>query len=136
MPGTGRGDSAADDPFTFRQRKVVRTAFPFSHGRVITTTASQGRTMRDGVILDCGRHESGPGKKDPDDWWLDLYVMLSRATRSQDLLIMRAPPPDFLLRGPPVGLRQQLQMFAKRTESYRKEAQALIVDLGFGDFLH
>ena len=92
--------------------------------------------MRDGVILDCGRHESGPGKKDSDDWWLDLYVMLSRATRSQDLLLMRAPPADFLLRGPPVGLRQQLQMFAKRTESCRKEAEALIVNLDFGESFH
>ena len=124
------------DPFTFRQHKVVRTAFPFSHGRVITTTACQGRTMLDGVILDCGRIESGQGKKDDDDWWLDLYVMLSRATRSEDLLMMRAPPCEFLLRGPPAGLRQQLQKFAKRAAKCRAEAEPLIVDLGFGEFLH
>ena len=61
-----------------------------------------------GVILDCGRHEVGNGRKDDDDWWLDLYVLLSRATRSEDLLLTRAPPVDFLLRGPPAGLHKQL----------------------------
>ena len=36
------------EPFTFRSFKVTRTGFPFSHGRVITTVACQGRTMREG----------------------------------------------------------------------------------------
>ena len=36
------------EPFTFRTSKVTRTGFPFSHGRVITTVACQGRTMREG----------------------------------------------------------------------------------------
>ena len=62
-------EARTSEPFTFREYKVVRTGFPLSHGRVITTTACQGRTMREGVILDCGRHESGNGKKDDDDWW-------------------------------------------------------------------
>ena len=58
------------EPFVFRQYKVTRTGFPLSHGRVVTTTACQGRTMTQGVILDCGRHESGRGKKDDEDWWI------------------------------------------------------------------
>ena len=82
-------EARTSDPFTLRDHKVTRTAFPFSHGRVITNTACQGRTMREGVILDRGRHESGRGKKEYDNWWLDLYVMLSRATRIEDLLLMR-----------------------------------------------
>ena len=92
--------------------------------------------MREGVVLDCGRHMSGRGRKEDDDYWLDLYVMLSRATRIQDLLLMRAPPCDFLLRCPPLGLRQQLQKFGKRTEGCRREARALITELGFDDLLH
>jgi hypothetical protein len=112
-------EARTSETFTFRDCKVQRTGFPFSHGRVITTTACQGRTMRDGVILDCGRHESGAGKKEDDDWWLDLYVMLSRATRIDDLLLMRAPPVEFLLHGPPRGLQTQLKKFAQRTEESR-----------------
>ena len=129
-------EARTSDPFTFRDHKVTRTAFPFSHGRVITTTACQGRTMRDGVILDCGRHESGRGKKEDDDWWLDLYVMLSRATRIQDLLLMRAPSSEFLLKGPPPGLQKQLLKFATRTAACRKAAEDLVTELGFDEFLH
>ena len=111
-------EAQTSEPFMYREYKVTRTGFPFSHGRVITTTACQGRTMREGVILDCGRHESGTGKKEDDDWWLDLYVMLSRATRIEDLLLIRAPAAEFLLRGPPKGLKKQLLKFARRTEEY------------------
>ena len=133
-------ETRTSEPFEFRESKinykVTRTGFAFSHGRVITTTACQGRTMREGVVLDCGRRMSGRGRKEDDDYWLELYVMLSRATRIQDLLLMRAPPCEFLLRGPPLGLRQQLQKFGKRTEGCRREARALITELGFDDLLH
>ena len=88
------------------------------------------------MVLDCGRRTVGRGRKEDDDYWLELYVMLSRATRIQDLLLMRAPPCEFLLRGPPSGLRQQLQKFANRTEDCRREARALITELGFDDLLH
>jgi hypothetical protein len=94
-------EARTSDAFHFRGHNVTRTGFPLSHGRVITCTACQGRTMDAGVILDCGRIEKGTYPKDLDDWWLDLYVMLSRATRLEDLLLMRAPPASFLLRGPP-----------------------------------
>ena len=91
--------------------------------------------FRPGVILDCGRHEVGNGKKDDDDWWLDLYVLLSRATRSEDLLLMRAPPVEFLLRGPPAGLHAQLKRFLARAGACRKTARALAAKLGFEEFL-
>ena len=68
--------------------------------------------------------------------WLDLYVMLSRATRLEDLLVMRAPESDFLLRGPPASLKNQLKKFAKRTEENRRIAEALAEELGFTEFLH
>ena len=124
------------EPFLFRDHRVTRTAFPISHGRVITTTACQGRTMRQGVVLDCGRHETGTGKKDDDAWWLELYVMLSRATTARNILTMRAPPFDFFQRGPPNDLRGQLRRFASRTGSCRVEAAALIRKLGFQEFWH
>ena len=87
------------------------------------------------MILDCGRHEVGNGRKDDDDWWLDLYVLLSRATRSEDLLLTRAPPVDFLLRGPPAGLHKQLKKFLARAGACQKTARALAAQLGFEEFL-
>ena len=89
------------DEFLFRTHRVARTGFSFSHGRVITSTACQGRTMREGVIIDCGRIATGPTPKRDEDWWLDLYVMLSRATRLEELLLLRAPSLEFLQKGPP-----------------------------------
>ena len=91
--------------------------------------------MRQGVIIDCGRHESGSTMKDDDDWWLDLYVMLSRATRLDDLLLLRAPGLDFFLKGPPKSLASQLQKLARRTEKCRATAEALAHELGLSEFL-
>ena len=92
--------------------------------------------MHEGVVIDCGRHEGGPHPKDNDDWWLDLYVMLSRATRLDDILLARAPPVEFLLQGPPKMLKQQLDTFASRTEDCRRRALELAAELGFEQFLH
>ena len=55
--------------------------------------------MRDGVIIDCGRQEGGAHPKEDDDWWLDLYVMLSRATQLDDVVLMRAPDFVFFRKG-------------------------------------
>ena len=123
------------DPFVFREYTVSRTGLPISHARVITSTACQGRTMRDGVIIDCGRQEGGSYKKEDDDWWLDLYVMLSRATKLEDLLLLRAPDLDFFAKGPPKTLRKQLAKFARRTEDCRKRAEQIARELGLAALL-
>ena len=123
------------DPFVFREYTVTRTGFPISHARAITSTACQGRTMRDGVIIDCGRHETGAHEKEDDDWWLDLYVMLSRATRLDDLLLIRAPELSFFVKGPPRTLQKQLAKFSRRTNLCRQDAEQLATELGLASFL-
>ena len=77
-------EPTTSDHFLFRNRKVRRPAFPLSHAQVVTTTACQCHTMRAGVVIVWGRHETGETRKDDGDWWLDVYVMLSRATRLSD----------------------------------------------------
>ena len=62
--------------------------------------------------------------------------MLSRATRLDDLLLMRPPPADFLLRGPPKDLQKHLAKFAKRADVCRANATKLAQELGFTEFLH
>ena len=91
--------------------------------------------MRDGVIIDCGRQEGGAHPKEDDDWWLDLYVMLSRATRLEDLLLMRAPPLSFFAQGPPKTLRTQLAKSAARTNDCRKKAMQIAKELGLAGFV-
>jgi len=125
------------DPFKFRNDYVVvRTGFPISHARAVTSTACQGRTMPDGVLIDCGRQEGGSNPKEDDDWWLDLYVMLSRATRLQDLLLIRAPDITWFAKGPPKALQKQLAKFARRTSRCRQEAERIAKEFGFSAFLH
>ena len=72
---------------------------------------------------------------DDNNWWLHLYVMLSRATTLDDLLLLRAPKPEFLLHGPPADLRKQLQKFAVRVDRCRSTATKLAEELGLASFL-
>ena len=101
-------------PFTWRDHLVQRTGFRFSHGCVRTSTACQGKTLKGGVIVDAGAREQGAHPMDDDTLWLHLYVMMSRATALTNLLLARAPPAEFLLRGPPRDLLSRLEMFARR----------------------
>ena len=91
--------------------------------------------MRDGVIIDCGRQEGGAHPKEDDDWWLGLYVMLSRASRLEDLLLMRAPDLSHFATGPPKTLRTQLAKFASRTNACRKQAEKIAEELGLAGFI-
>ena len=68
--------------------------------------------MRAGVVVDAGRRENDAHKTEIDDYWLHLYVMLSRATTLEDLLLVRAPPVEFLKSGPPKDLARHLSAFA------------------------
>ena len=67
---------------------------------------------------------------------LHLYVMLSRATSANDLLVLRAPPMSFLTQGPPADLAARLRTFRARTQACRVAAERLARDLGFTPFLH
>ena len=88
--------------------------------------------MPQGVIIDAGCKE----QDDTGSLWLHLYVMLSRATSSNDLLLLRAPPDEFLTRGPPADLAARLRAFTARTEACRVAAEDLARQRGFAQFLH
>ena len=94
-----------------------------------------GNSQRAGVIVDAGRRETGAHPTDVGDYWLHLYVMLSRATRLDDLLLVRAPPVEFLKNGPPKDLARQLHVFATRTNLCREAAARLATELGMQAFL-
>ena len=126
---------AARKAFEFRGHMVMRTGLPLSHACVVTSAACQGRTMHKGVVIDCGRLESGSYPMEDEDWWLDLYVMLSRATTLDDLLLVRAPDLDFFLKGPPKNLKKQLSKFARRMDICRQNAEKLCMELGLGNLL-
>ena len=92
---------------------VKRFGFMLTHANYLTTTASQGQTIRAAVTIDCARTEDGARALSDDTWWLNLYVMFSRVTRMEDMLLLRPPPRALLEQGPPASVRQALQRFEK-----------------------
>ena len=61
---------------------------------------------------------------------LNLYVMFSRATQMQDMLLLRPPPRSFLEGGPPSSVRAALAQFEATAASSRLEAERLASLLG------
>ena len=113
-------------------RAVRRSGFTLTHASYLTSTLSQGQTLRKGVTIDCARDEdAGRTGMSPEQWWLHLYVMFSRATCMRNMLILRPPPRELLERGPPASLRKALEEFDKRALKSRDEAEQLAADLGF-----
>ena len=78
---------------------------PFTSAKDRTITSSQGLTLDDAAtIIDMGNLNT-----QRDDYWLNLYVAMSRATRLSDLYIYRSPPKSFFDQGPPAYLRDFLR---------------------------
>ena len=50
----------------------------------------------------------------PDDWWLHLYVMLSRVRVAHRVLVYNLPPWDILQRGPPAYIREGVRRFEEK----------------------
>ena len=48
------------------------------------------------------------------DWWLHLYVMFSRPTCMEDMLLLRPPPRELLEAGPPPSVKRALKRFDER----------------------
>ena len=109
---------------------VRRTGFPLTHAHYLTSTASQGQTIRTGVTIDCARIEpqGARGTKDAE-WWLHLYVMFSRATCLADMLLLRPPPRALLERGPPHSVLRALATFEQKIRATARDAAGLAAKL-------
>ena len=88
--------------------------------------------MSEGVLIDAGCKDAD----DMDGLWLHLYVMLSRATTTDNLLLIRAPGNEFLMRGPPQDLAARLRILSARAQACRDRAERLARTLGLSAFLH
>ena len=102
--------------------EVIRWQFPLTHGMLRTAFAAQGLTLEGGVVVDLRR----AGGLEDDDWWLAIYVMLSRARKLTNMILMGLTPQveDLLRRGPPANLIQvteRLEKAADRTMDALKD---------------
>ena len=84
---------------------------------VRTAQSSQGLTFKKGVVADLRR----AGGMTDDIWWLNVYVMLSRAKKLENLILIGLTPKvrELFEQGPPAYIRDQiraLQVKAARTK--------------------
>ena len=87
-----------------RRLKWFAGQFPLLHGMLRTAYSAQGLTLDGGVLVDLRR----AGGLEDDDWWLAMYVMLTRARKLENLILlgMTDQVEDLLRRGPPAYLRE------------------------------
>ena len=64
------------------------------------------------------------------EWWLHLYVMFSRPTCMNDMLVLRPPPRALLEGGPPTSIRHALQRFERTCGESTEAAVRLADELG------
>ena len=84
--------------------EVIRWQFPLLHGMLRTAYSAQGLTLDGGVVLDLRR----AGGLEDSDWWLAIYVMLTRGRKLENLILLGFTDQveELLRRGPPPYLRQ------------------------------
>ena len=94
--------------------EVLRWQFPLIHGMLRTAYAAQGLTLHGGVVVDLRR----AGGLADDDWWLAIYVMLSRARQLTNLILVgfTEQVEDLLRRGPPTRLIWVTEMLEQRAQ--------------------
>ena len=79
--------------------EVIRWQFPLLHGMLRTAYRAQGLTVDQGVLVDLRR----AGGLEDADWWLAIYVMLTRARKLKNLILLgfTEQVEELLRRGPP-----------------------------------
>ena len=99
---------------THENVEVLRWQLPLIHGMLRTAYAAQGLTLHGGVVVDL-RRAGGLGD---DDWWLAIYVMLSRARKLTNLILvgLTEQVEDLLRRGPPTRLIFVTEMLERRAQ--------------------
>eukprot|EP00434_Breviolum_minutum_P037774 symbB.v1.2.033496.t1/scaffold4169.1/size43589/4 len=101
--------------------EVIRWQFPLLHGMLRTAYSAQGLTLDGGVLVDLRR----AGGLEDDDWWLAIYVMLTRARKLENLILlgMTDQVEDLLRRGPPAYLRELTDKLEAKGEASMGSAQ-------------
>ena len=94
---------------------MLRWQFPLIHGMHRTAYSAQGLTLDGGVVADLRR----AGGLDDDDWWLVIYVMLSRARQRTNLILVgfTEQVEQLMRRGPPTRLISVTEMLEQRAQN-------------------
>ncbi len=107
---------------------VLRWQFPLTHAMVRTAMSSQGLTFAKGVLADLRRN----GGMTNDIWWLNVYVILSRATRMDFLLLIGLDEKvkTLLENGPPDYVREKIRQLQSKAADFEATVEALAGSFG------
>ena len=72
-----------------------------------------------------------PGTMSAEDWWLHVYVMLSRVRTARQILVYGLPPKQLFERGPPSFIEQGLARLTAMATSREEHYAELCSDMGF-----
>ena len=102
--------------------EVIRWQFPLLQGMLRTAYSAQGLTLDGGVLVDLRR---GGGLEDAD-WWLAIYVMLTRARKLKNLILLgfTEQVEEPLRRGPPTYLRELTDKLETKAASTLERLQS------------
>ena len=82
---------------------MKRIQIPLAPEKVRTVQTAQGLSMDAAMML-----LTKPQYMSMDDWWMHLYVMISRVRTSAQILVYDLPPKEVFERGPPTWVQQGL----------------------------
>ena len=92
-----------------RRTKIARTQMPPTPEQIRTSQGCQGISTGY-VIIDCAQPRWLRGNESREgNFWLNLYVMLSRSPGMRQMLIINPPSRAALERGPPSAVLQELE---------------------------
>jgi hypothetical protein len=110
-------------PLSMRRRQV-----PLAPEKLRTVQTAQGLSM-DACTMYLNKPGFMSGERGEDDYWMHLYVMLSRVRSSNNILAYSLPDVDFLGRGPPQWMKDgiaALEHTAHSTRPLIREARKAI----------
>ena len=105
---------------------MARRQIPLAPEPVRTVQTAQGMSM-DAAMIFMGK----PGNMDMDDYWMHLYVMMSRVRRREGLLAFDVPPEHVFERGPPPWIADGIEELEQRGKKSSKDIAAARKLLGW-----
>ncbi len=103
--------------------KMSRRQIPLAPEKVRTVQTAQGLSM-DACTMYLNKPGTMCGDSGEDDYWMHLYVMLSRVRSSRNILAYSLPDINFLGRGPPGWMRDGIAALEYVAYRSRDQVQA------------
>ena len=109
-----------------REVNMKRVNLPLAPEKDRTVQSAQGMSMDAAVMM-----LTKPGTMSEEDWWLHVYVMLSRVRTARQILVYGLPPKQLFERGPPSFIEQGLARLTAMATSREEHYAELCSDMGF-----